>query len=385
MRRLAIAAALVIAVVGGVYVWALLSTDRSTLARALVWREADIGDQARFPARTIRAGTVASPLPVAATPDRAIDDALRGTDTRAFVVVRDDRIVYERDAGERTRETSFSVAKSFVSTLVGLAIAQGKIGSVDDPLTRYVPELARRDPRFARITLRDLLTMRSGLRYRESDLPWPWGDDTDTYYGVDLRAVALSAKIEEPPGRHWHYNNYNPLLLGLVLERATEQSVSAFMSAALWRPLGAAADATWSLDSDRSGFEKLESGLNAIARDYARFGLLFLHDGRDVVPRAWVREATRAQTPTDYANPYGYFWWVDGRRPDRFYALGNYGQYVYVDPVARVVIVRLGSDWGYENERWLALFRSIADRSSASAQAAASPSHRSRQRLVAVG
>jgi CubicO group peptidase (beta-lactamase class C family) len=353
--------------------------------------EADVGDQHRFPARRVPAGGRVSPLPVARERDLSVaagghaaraslDAVLRGTHTRAFVVVHRDRIVYERyrdGAGERTLETSFSVAKSFVSTLVGIAIAQGRIRSLDDPVTRYVPELARRDPRFRRITIRDLLSMRSGLRYEESGFPWPFGDDTYTYYGVDLRKEALErTKVEQRPGTRWLYNNYNPLLLGLVLERATGRSVSDDMSRVLWRPLGAAHDASWSLDSDRSRFEKMESGVNATARDYARFGLLFLHggawNGNRIVSRAWVRAATTAVTRTDFPNPYGLFWWIDGRRRGRFFALGNYGQYVYVDPVADVVVVRLGSDWGVGNERWLALFRAVADRLADGRAAAAS-------------
>jgi CubicO group peptidase (beta-lactamase class C family) len=127
------------------------------------------------------------------------------------------------------------------------------------------------------------------------------------------------------------------------------------MAGALWRPLEAAGDASWSLDSERSKFEKLQSGLNATARDCARFGLLFVHGGQwketRIVSRAWVHAATTIQTKTDYPNPSGYFWWIDGRRCDRFYAFGNYGQYIYVDPVARTVVVRLGSDWGFDTER----------------------------------
>jgi CubicO group peptidase (beta-lactamase class C family) len=377
-RRLAIGALGLLVVVACVYGWARLSTGRSTIARALVWMEADIGDRERFPARPIHASDAASPLPVGRAIDlrvsrdghaASLDGLLRDTETRAFVVVRSDRIVYERyygGAGARTLETSFSVAKSFVSTLVGIAIDRGLIGGVADPVTKYVPELAERDPRFARITLSDLLSMRSGLRYEEPGFPWPWGDDTYTYYGVDLRKVALERpEIERAPGETWHYNNYNPLLLGLVLERATGMRVSDYMASELWQPLGAAGDASWSLDSKRSRFEKMESGVNATARDYARFGLLFLHggtwNGRRIVSRSWVRAATAVRTATDFDNPYGYFWWIDGKRPGRFYAFGNYGQYVYVDPVARVVVVRLGRDWGVGNERWLAVFRGVAD------------------------
>jgi CubicO group peptidase (beta-lactamase class C family) len=365
-------------VVLGVYAWAWLSTDRSTIARAVIWMDADVGDQERFPSRTIPRGGDVTSLGIerevelhATTQDgpESLDAVLGGTQTRAFLVVHQDHIVYERyfdNAAEDRLETSFSVAKSFVSTLIGIAIDQGLIGSVDDPVTQYVPELAERDPRFTQISLGDLMTMRSGLRYRESGFPWPFGDDTYTYYGVDLRDVALErTKFESSPGEKWLYNNYNPLLLGLVLERTTGMSVSDYLARELWQPLGAAADASWSLDSEGSAFEKMESGINATLRDYARFGLLFLHDGelndQQIVPSQWVREATSAQTSTGYANPYGYFWWIDGQRPGRFYAFGNYGQYVYVDPVDRTVIVRLGSDWGMGNEEWLSLYREVID------------------------
>ena len=304
---------LLIAAVLGVYGWAWSSTDESTIARALIWRESDVGDQHRFPARRIPAGARASPLPRGVEGDLVVsgeatelDELLRETDTLAFLVVHEDRLVSERYFDGATREslqTSFSAAKSFVSTLVGIATDAGLIGSVDDRITEYLPELAARDPGFRQITLRDLLTMSSGIRYREGGFP-SLGDDTYTYYGVDLRDVALNRiRIEGPSGVAWQYNNYHPLLLGLVLERTTGTSVSNFMARRLWQPLGAEADATWNLDSERSGFEKMESGLNASPVDYARFGLLFLHNGvwngRRIVSKDWVRAATRAGTPTD--------------------------------------------------------------------------------------
>jgi CubicO group peptidase (beta-lactamase class C family) len=336
----ALLALLVVAVLG-VYGWAWLSTDKSTFARALIWRESDVGDQHRFPARRIPAGPRASRLPAGGEADLVLsadgtelDEFLGETDTLAFVAVHDDRLVYERYLNDSTRETlqtSFSATKSFVSTLVGIAIDEGLIRSVDDRVTDYLPELATRDPRFRKITLRHLLTMSSGIRYRDGGFP-SLGDDTYTYYGVNLRDVALTrTKIEQPPGLAWQYNNFHPLLLGLVLERASGTSVSEFMAKRLWQPLGAEADATWRLDSERSGFEKMESGLNARPRDYARFGLLVLHNGvwndRGIVSRDWVRAATGADHATDQASYYGYryFWWLDLDRPERFYAFGKYG------------------------------------------------------------
>jgi CubicO group peptidase (beta-lactamase class C family) len=379
LRRSLIALAAASLTVLGVYAWAWSSTDRSSIARAIVWMEADVGDQFRFPARPIPAGDDPSALPLGTEPDLlapaggdpGLDGFLRRTDTLAFLVVQDDRLVYERYFGgseRQTLQTSFSVAKSFLSTLVGMAIDEGSIRSIDDPVTEYVPELLERDPRFERITLRDVLSMSSGLRYVEQSLPFlPWGDDINTYYGTDLRELALTeTRIERAPGEVWLYNNYNPLLLGLVLERAAGTSVSDFMATRLWQPLGAEYDATWSLDSEASGFEKLESGLNVAPVDYARFGLLYLHggewDGARIVSRDWVRDATAADATADPARHYQTFWWIDTERPGRFYALGNLGQYIYVAPDADAVIVRNGRDWGVDNDTWLATFRDIADR-----------------------
>jgi CubicO group peptidase (beta-lactamase class C family) len=376
LRRVVLCIIALLLVVIGIYGWALLSTDRSAIARALVWMGSDVGDQHRFPARRIPAPTRPSPLP--ARPDLPAvggppDAFLRDTGTLGFLVVHHDRIVDERyfnDSGRRSLVTSWSVAKSFVSTLVGIAIDEGFVGSVDEPVTDYVPELAARDRRFTKITLRDLLTMSSGLRYSETTvlgIPWPWRDPTYTYYGVDLRKVALEhTQIARAPGEQWHYTNYNPLLLGLVLERATGMSVSDYMATRLWQPLGAEADATWNLDSKRSGFEKLESGINARAADYARLGLLFLHrgewNGTRVVSEAWVRAATAPHARTEGENLYGYFWWIDGERPGRFYAWGDHGQYIYVAPDADAVIVRFGRDYGVNNLAWLATFRAVADK-----------------------
>jgi CubicO group peptidase (beta-lactamase class C family) len=380
--ELAAGAVGVLVVVVGLYAWAWSSVDRSTIARAMWWRDADVDDQFRFPARAIPAGAEASPLPAGdeiAPPSvppgvgersAGFGDFLREADTLAFVVVDEDRLVYERyfeGSGRQTLQTSFSVAKSFVSTLVSIAVDEGLIGSISDPVTEYLPELAERDPRFERITLRHLLTMSSGIRYEEQSLPLPWGDDIETYYGTDLREIALDhTTIEREPGQEWLYNNYNPLLLGMVLERATGMSVSEYLATRLWQPLGAEADATWNLDSEGSGFEKMESGLNATPVDYARFGLLLLHEGQwngtRIISGEWVRAATAADATTDPAEHYQYFWWVDTERSGRFYALGNFGQYIYVAPDSGTVIVRSGSDWGVDHDTWLATFRNLADR-----------------------
>ena len=363
VRRVATAALLVL--VAG-YAGAWLTTEQFGASRAVAWLEADTGDLHRFPARPVPAGGPVLELPTGPPLDLAqlwgVADPralLEQTDTAAFLVLQGGALRYEwyaSDSGPGELRTSFSSVKSVVSTLMGLAIADGAVHSVDDSVTRYLPELLDKDPRFADITLRHLLTMSSGLRYVER--PLPWSDDAQTYYGTDLRETALAAEITEPPGRSFHYNNYNLLLEGLVLERATGRSVSEYLSQRLWRPMGAEAGATWSLDSDRSGFEKMESGLNALARDYARFGLLFAHGGRaeglQVVPESWVRQATSPQAAGGPADFYAFHWWTRAGRgmplpAGHVLAQGNFGQFVYVAPDRDIVLVRLGDEYGTED------------------------------------
>ena len=260
-RRLLVVAVVVVAVLAGAG-WAGLAaaTSRLQLARAVVWGELDTEDHRRFPTRSAAAlpdrfefrrppgGGRVPPAAVRTVSvqdgdrrvERDLEQFLAASDTTAFLIVRGDTLVYEgyfNGAGHDTVQTSMSVAKSVLSALVGIAIGEGRIGSVDDPITRYVPELAERDRRFEKITLRHLLTMTSGLRYEEDG--GPWGDDTATYYAPDLRSLALrETEVVEAPGRRFHYNNFNPLLVGLALERAVEMPVATYLEtqavAATW-------------------------------------------------------------------------------------------------------------------------------------------------------
>ena len=152
----------------------------------------------------------------------------------------------------------------------------------------------------------------------------------------------------------------------MILERATDRPVATYLSQKIWQPLGMEADGSWSLDSKEDAFEKMESGLNARAINFAKFGRLYLNrgewNGKQVVPASWVEESTRADTTTDPADFYQYLWWVDVAHPERgrFLARGNYGQFIYVVPDKDLVIVRFGEDWGYN--RWPELLRSIAEK-----------------------
>jgi CubicO group peptidase (beta-lactamase class C family) len=356
------------------------------LTRAIFWRESDYKDLERFPAATVHNAPPAfrfNELPADnpytsqikaignGSTNGSLVDYLEASGTTAFLVIHDDELVYERyfnGYNERSLNTSFSMAKSFASALVGVAIDEGHIKSVDEPITNYIPELLEKDKRFRSITIRHLLTMTSGIKYEEGgDLPWSEdADDTKTYYATDLRELALNCQIEGEPGEYFEYNNYNPLLVGMILERATGMPVSHYMEAKLWKPAGMEADASWSLDSKEDGFEKMESGVNARARDFARFGMLFAKEGnlrgKQLISRGWVKESTRADTNTDPSLDYQYFWWVNTPEgKNHFSARGNYGQYIYVAPEKDLVIVRLGKE---EGERgygyWTSLFEQLA-------------------------
>jgi CubicO group peptidase (beta-lactamase class C family) len=363
--------------------------------RVIAWRDADADDYLRFPMRRMapRAGAMSLERRdqrgkvVAAWQQAgggaAMEDELAAHGTQAFLVLRGDRIVYEGYFNGGSREgwvTSFSVAKSFLSVLLGIAVSEGAIGSLDDPVTRYLPELARKDARFAEIRLRDLMNMSSGLHYAE--FPFLHGDDAKTYYHPSLRDLALrESRIERPPGEVFHYNNFHPLLLGMVLERTTGMPVTRYLQDRLWQPAGMVGEASWSLDSERAGFEKMESGINARAEDFARFGLLMLRQGRlnqrAVVPEHWARSSTSPlafpRRPGYYdASPwtrghaaryYHAFWWGE-RRPDGghdFAARGNHGQMVFVSPRNDVVIVRHGWRYGLPGGGWFERARRMAD------------------------
>jgi CubicO group peptidase (beta-lactamase class C family) len=290
----------------------------------------------------------------------ALDNFLADTGTLAFVVVQNDTVIYERFFKGIQRDsivTSYSVAKSFDSALIGIAIQEGYIHRADDAITDYIPELAERDPRFKEIQIRDLLTMASGLRYN-TDRPLSFGDDNLTYEFDDLRHLALTeTQIVGKPGEEFVYNDYNPLLIGMILERATGRSVTAYLQEKLWTPLGMEFDGSWSLDSKASGFEKMESGINARAIDFAKFGRLYLNggdwNGTQVVPAAWVAASTQnnglIQGRVLY---YGYQWWGENCNPDShdFFAFGALGQIVYISPAKNMIIVRMGEKYGLKGE-----------------------------------
>ncbi len=363
------------------------------MLRRVFWLGADAYDHQRFPARRLQAGRIAFRFRESRAADQVrglfestldidnFEELLDHTGTQAFLVIQDDTILYEsyfHGASRDTIVTSFSIAKSFTSALIGIAIQEGHIGSVYDPITVYLPELADRDSDFEEITIRDLLLMSSGIQYAATN--FFTGDDALTYYYPDLRQLALEeTRIVASPGWRFRYNNYHPLLLGIILERVTGKSVSRYLEEKIWIPLGMEYDGSWSLDSQASGFEKMESGINARAIDFAKFGRLFLHegtwDGEQIVPKEWVIESTGPDhtiDPVEYfpdwhffasgRGYYKYFWWGLHREQTDydFFAEGNHGQFIYISPQKDLIIVRNGERYGLGPSQWVDIFYKFA-------------------------
>ena len=338
-------------------------TASSYLARYILLNTVDISDYNIFPKRDIQNSPPVfnfSPsdnqdvlplldqiVPAGAKQHGAItiDQFLEHNGATAFLVIKNDQLLFEHYYNSYERSsicTSFSTAKSFVSALIGIALHEKLIDQLGDPITKYLPELT--ESHWSAITIRHLVSMSSGLKY---DLHGflPWNDEPRVYYSLDLRRLAQHASRAEPPGVQFHYNNYNLILLGMILEGVTGRTVSEYLQEKIWKPLGMEFPASWSLDSQHSGMEKMESGLNARAIDFAKFGRLYLRhgdwDGKQIIPESWVVESTTVEPDSKWTN-YKYLWWIPRTGKGRFMAVGNLGQFIYVAPDKDCIILRFG-------------------------------------------
>jgi CubicO group peptidase (beta-lactamase class C family) len=345
-----------------------------TSYRIIRYREPDARNQNMFPSRLVHRADTAWQFARSETTRADVDTiTVRAPDgTRvpfskylvdyrvlAFLVVRNDTIIYEKYRDGMTDSTihnSFSVAKSFLSALVGIAVDEGKIRSLDDPITDYLTDL-RGQPAFNGVTVRHLLEMKSGLRYTEAE-GGMWrsfrSDEAHVYYTTNLAKTIRDVPRETTPGTTWLYKDTDAELLGMVLVRATGMTVAKYTEEKLWRRIGTEHDATWHLDGD-GGQEKVSSGFNAVARDYARFGRLYLNggawDGQQIVPADWVARSTAVDTSrapeisTWWQMQHSMYWWHPLQSPAReYYADGSHGQRIYVDPASRMIVVQLANE-----------------------------------------
>ncbi len=311
--------------------------------------------------------------------DRTVraEEFLERTYTNALLVLKDGRIVseiYRNGSDERSRFMGWSMTKSITSVLVGCALADGSISSLDAPIASYLPELAGGG--YAGVTIRQVMQMRSGVDYEERyDFANPGRAATNHINSLVKNSTRFADAARtlprvHAPGAHFQYKTIDTAVLGWLIERVTRGSVAAYTARCLWEPLGAEADGFYIMDgASGTGREFSGAGFNAVLRDWGRFGQMMLDggmaQGRRVVSTAWVRDST---LPTGGAEDtrrggYGLQWWTIGGS-DAYAAIGLQGQYVYIDPATRTVVVKLSyfppGDNTAEDAETLAFLRAAA-------------------------
>jgi len=308
-----------------------------------------------------------------------VAETLRDMQTTALVVVKDGRIVFESyylETSPQDLRISWSLSKSFVSALTGIALANGDISSLDVPVSDYVPALKR--SAYNGVPLRHVMNMASGVQFDEDYLA----------FNSDInkmgRVLALGGSLDDfsasvthiarTPGCARQYVSIDTHVIAMVLRAATGKSLQDYFVENLWSKMGASADAYYSTDTDGNAFAL--GGLNMRTRDYALFGELMRNQGRrgdvQLIPADWVTLSTINSAPADVgADPfgYGYQWWVPNNADEEFFGVGVYGQYIYVNPKAGIVIAKNAADLGFNEldvngddskSQNIALFRSIA-------------------------
>lgn len=336
-------------------------------------------------------------LPKLRKKDKRYDfaEGLDKTKTVAFLVMRNDTILYEHyDNGyeQYTPVNSFSMAKSYISTLIGIARDEGLIETLEESVRTYLPYLPEA---FQKVSICNVLEMRSGVDYNESYVS-PFSDAAVSYYGRNIQKQLENLEMRADPDEYFAYKSINTQILAEIVEEVYQKPLNEIVTEKLWKPLGSEQTATWSVDKKNEGNFKAFCCLNAVARDFARLGLLFMNEGNwygeQIVSKEWVKEATTFDRPKSRFN-YTYQWWNesvtkinsdtleipelhttfeyerDGEMVEyvrwptgAFSAEGHLGQYVYVNPMERIVIVRLGKNYGKSSPSWPGYFKWIAEK-----------------------
>ena len=299
-----------------------------------------------------------------------------------MIVLHKNEMVYENywlGNNENKRHISWSVAKSFISALVGIAYEEGLIDSLDDPVTKYLDDF--KETGYDDVTIKDILQMSSGILFNEDYADYDsdinrFGRAVAT--GTSMRDFSKTLTREREPGTYMHYVSINTQVLGFLLQEVTNKSISQYLYDKIWNPLGMEDSAYFILDDVKDEFAL--GGLNATLRDYAKFGLLYLQNGRwndnQIISKQWIEDAhstdgihlipgERETSSTPWG--YGYQWWVPGFPNTDYTASGVYNQYIYIDPLSEIVIAKTSSNYKYTSElqmskdMHMAMFRAIAN------------------------
>ena len=363
MKKLVWLAAAVLALSAGA-AGAQVSLDPNSpkaIASILSWRDDYQAKGFRdiehiFKTHTIRRGKTVHPLPVAARQiaptftykDRTwtVDEYMAAYRVSGLLVLKDGKVVLEKYALGRQptdRWTSFSVAKSVTSTLVGAAIQDGRIKSIDAPVTDYIPEL--KGSAYEGVTVRQMLMMSSGVKWNEdyvdpkSDVAQAGGSVTEPGVNPMVSYLRKLPRAHEP-GTKWNYNTGETDLVGVLVSKATGKTLAQYASEKIWKPYGMERDAIWMTDPGEQ--ERGGCCISMTLRDYARLGLFIagggVANGKQIVPKTWVAEATRREI--DNGTPgggYGYFWWIE---PGAYEAIGIFGQSISTFPAEHLIVVQ---------------------------------------------
>jgi CubicO group peptidase (beta-lactamase class C family) len=374
------------------------------VGRFFIYNFSDVRDYKKFPSKKLSPSshpfhfteasgntTVRLPQKNAKGEPEPFENRLKHSGTIAFMVIRNDSILYNYSGNGKDKSTivpSFSMAKSFVSALIGIAIDEGYIKNTSEPITNYIDFLNKNE--FGRITIQHVLDMQSGIHFNESYFN-PFGEVAKYYYGNDLKKYMKHLKVEKAPGLDFEYKSVNTQLLAYILEKATGKTPTQYLQEKIWEPLGMEFDATWSIDSKKHQVEKAFCCINARARDFAKLGRLYLNNGnwngKQIISSEYVKATT---TFTTSKNDYMYSnqWWhtrffysvqdsarihgqyvkVGPRKKEPFFYLvapsgdffmqGHLGQFVYVYPQKKIIIVRLGKREAKTS--WPTMMREIA-------------------------
>ncbi|MCK9451724.1 MAG: beta-lactamase family protein [Bacteroidales bacterium] len=282
--------------------------------------------------------------------------------TLAFIVIKKDSIIYEAyfDGYDSSSIIPvFSVAKSYISALVGIALNKGYFKSIEDSVTTYIPELQGKG--LEEISLRNLLEMQSGLDYKEKYTS-PFADMAKYYYGKNLDKYIQKLKLSETPGNSYNYQSVNTLLLSMALENTTGKSAAELLEEWIWQKTDMEFDASWSVDSRKNNRIKSFCCLNLRARDLAKFGQLYQNKGawnnEQIIPQSWIEESLRIENNSRDSGGYPYTYHWRSLEDGSFFAKGVLGQYLFVDPKKDLIFVRLGKSADKVN--WPEVFRDLA-------------------------
>jgi CubicO group peptidase (beta-lactamase class C family) len=348
------------------------------LGRFVVYNFADINDHKKFPKRDIEKSVepfyfnyklkeqLLKKVTLTIKGEKkefTFEEYLEMNKTVAFIVIKKDTVIYEKYFDGYDKEKivpSFSMAKSVISMLIGCAIDDGFIKSVDEPITNYLPELKKNG--FEKVTISHLLNMTSGIKFNESYYN-PFGNAASVYYGRNLKKEISKLKLEKDNKNSFSYSSGDSQILGLILESSLKgKKISEYLEEKIWNPLGMEYNASWSLDK-KEGVEKTFCCLNSVAIDYAKLGRLFLNNGnwngKQIISKEWVEKTTKAENNLSGVWYYQNQWWISNKEDRSYRAEGILGQYIYVNPKTETIIVRLGREYGKYSD-WNTVFESIA-------------------------